>query len=213
MSTTSSSEVASDDGPVVAGGHSRLRRATDALWLFYAVLGGVGVFALLIIVVIDVLLRFTVNSGITGANDMVSAWLMTTIAFTGIALAQRTGARIQVDFLMDAVPGRLRRGVDVLVLVLVGIVGALFAWYGWLEAREQMAAGEYAPIGDLPLWPFRFLVPLGFAGFTLACLMSAVETLRNDPDAPPVSAIESELNDPTHHISMDTPATDARTIR
>lgn len=205
MSTTRPSGKPGAATPTTTSRRTPIRRAADALWLFYAVLGGLGVFALLITVVVDVLLRFTVNKGITGGNDLVAAWFMTTIAFTGIALAQRTGGRIQVDFLMDAVPRRLRRVVDAVILLAVAAVGALFAWFGWLEALEQMEAGEYAPIGDRPLWPFRFLVPLGFGGFTLACILSAVETLRGDPDAPPVSAVQGELDDPAHHLRTDSP--------
>ncbi len=158
-----------------------VRRLTDALWLLYAVVGGLAVIALLVTVVADVLLRYLFSSGIAGANDVVSSWFMTTVAFTGIALAQRTGGRIQVDFVLDAVPGRLRRVTDVVVLLAVAALGALFAWFGWQEALDQMEAGEYAPIGDRPLWPFRFLVPVGFAGFTLACLMSAADTARHGP--------------------------------
>ncbi len=170
-----------------------LGRVTQALWTFYAVLGGIGLLALLVVVVLDVVLRYTRGAGIPGSNDLVAAWFMTTIAFAGIALSQRTNGGIQVDFVVDAASGRLRRALDVLVLVAVAVVGALFAWFGWLEALEQMEAGEYAPIGDRPLWPFRFLVPIGFAGFTLACLLQAVETARSDPDRPPESEVDREL--------------------
>ncbi len=64
---------------------------------------------------------------------------------TGIALAQKYDGRIQVDFLMDTVPGRLRQVVDVVVVLAVAVVGALFAWYGWQEALEQMEVGELRP--------------------------------------------------------------------
>ncbi|WP_435741974.1 TRAP transporter small permease [Nocardioides sp. SYSU DS0663] len=172
---------------------SRLGRALDAVWTFYAVLGGVGVVALLGVVVVDVLLRYLASSGITGANDMVASWFMVTIAFAGVALAQRAGGRIQVDFVADAVPGRLRQVVDVLVLLAVAGVGVLFAWFGWEEALSKTASGEYAPIGNRPLWPFRFLVPLGFAGFALACLLSAVEVVRRGPSEKPAAEVEYEL--------------------
>lgn len=170
-----------------------LGRVLDAVWTFYAVVGGLGVVALLGVVVVDVLLRYLASSGIAGANDMVASWFMVTIAFAGVALAQRAGGRIQVDFVADAVPGRLRQVVDALVLLAVAVAGALFAWFGWEEALTQMAAGEYAPIGNRPLWPFRFLVPLGFAGFTLACLLSALEVVRRGPSEKPAAEIDYEL--------------------
>lgn len=172
-----------------------IRRAADALWLGYAVLGGIAVLTLLVVVVVDVLLRYLANTGISGGNDLVSSWFMTTIAFTGIALAQRRNGRIQVDFVMDAAPARLRLVVDVLILLLVGAVGALFAWFGWQEALDQMEAGEFTPIGGRPIWPFRFLVPIGFLGFTAACLLSAVATVKHGPTESPASEVEQELAD------------------
>lgn len=174
-----------------------LGRLAAGLWLLYTVVGGLAVTALLVTVVADVLLRYLFNSGIAGANDIVSSWFMTTVAFTGIALAQRTGGRIQVDFVMDAVPGRLRQLSDVVVLLAVAALGALFAWYGWTEALDQMEAGEYAPIGDRPLWPFRFLVPIGFAGFTLACLLSAADTVRRGPIETPAMELDTAATDNT----------------
>ena len=188
MSTPDTPPLASDRPRPTA----RVGRVADALWKGYAVLGGLGVLTLLVVVVIDVSLRYLANSGIPGGNDLVSSWFMTTIAFAGIALAQAKDGRIQVDFLMDATPGRLRQVVDVLVLLAVGAVGALFAWYGWQEAMDQMEAGEYTPIGERPIWPFRFLVPLGFAGFTLACLLSAIEVVRRGPSEIPLSEVEYE---------------------
>lgn len=169
-----------------------LERVLDVVWTFYAVVGGLGVVGLLALVVVDVLLRYLANSGIAGANDMVSSWFMVTIAMAGVAVAQRAGGRIQVDFVADAVPARLRQVVDAVILLAVAGVGALFAWYGWEEALAKMASGEYAPIGDRPIWPFRFLVPLGFAGFTLACLLSALEVVRRGPSEKSAAEIEYE---------------------
>lgn len=194
-----------------ATGESRsgVRRAADALWTLYAVLGGLAVLALLGVVLVDVALRYIASSGVKGANDMVASWFMTAIAFTGIALAQKYDGRIQVDFLMDTVPGRLRQVVDVVVVLAVAVVGALFAWYGWQEALEQMEAGEYAPIGHLPIWPFRFLVPLGFAGFTVACVLTAVDLVRGGPTEVSAADLEHER---AHREHTPDPQTDLRSV-
>jgi len=162
-----------------------LARLTRLVWLLYSVAGGAALVALLLTVVLDVVLRFASGSGIEGANDMVSSWWMVTIAFTGIALAQRANGRIQVDFLVDALPARTRLVVDVVVLLVVAGFALALAWGGWVEALEQKEAGEYAAIGHRLIWPFRFVVPLGFAGFAFACFLSIVELVRRGPtDAP-----------------------------
>lgn len=160
-----------------------LGRLVDAVWLLLAIAGGVAVLGLLVTVVVNLLLRELAGTGIEGANDMVASWFMVTVAFTGIAIAQRHDGRIQVDFLVDALPPRMRRVVDIVVLVAVGAVGLMFAWGGLREALHQMDVGEYAAIGHRLIWPFRFVVPVGFAAFALACLLSVVESVRNVPSA------------------------------
>lgn len=170
---------AHDDGQ--ERGRGLVPALNRVLWTVIAVLGGLSVVALLGTVVVDVLLRFLQGSSIMGANDMVASWWMVSIAFFGIALAQRFDGRIQVDFLVDALPPAMRRVVDVLVLLVVAAIGAVLCWGGLLEALEQMEAGEYAAVGHRPIWPARFVVPLGFAAFTLACIQSIVQLLARPP--------------------------------
>ncbi|MFV0459672.1 MAG: TRAP transporter small permease [Actinomycetales bacterium] len=189
--------MSTDESPGPKGADPRsaggLSRVTGILWTAYAVIGGIGVLALLGTVVADVLLRYFAGAGIRGGSDLVSSWFMTTIAFTGIALMQRRGGLIQVDFIADAMPGRIRQVVDVLALLVTALVALLFAWFGLEQAIDQMEAGEYAPIGNRPIWPFRFMVPLGFAGFALACLLSVVDVVRRGPVEIPAAELEREI--------------------
>jgi len=151
--------------------------------VFWAILTAIGVLSiagLFFTVIVDVILRYTAGSGIPGGNDMVASWWMVSVAFIGIALAQHSRGRIQVDFLVDALPRRMRRIVDTVVFSLVGIIGVVLMVATFEEALHQMSVGEYAPIGHRLIWPFRFMAPLGFLGFSFACALSIVHIWRKE---------------------------------
>ncbi|WP_127817921.1 TRAP transporter small permease [Microbacterium sp. CPCC 204701] len=151
-----------------------LGSVSRVFWVILTAIGVLSVAGLFFTVIVDVVLRYTAGSGIPGGNDMVSSWWMVSIAFVGIALAQHSRGRIQVDFLVDALPPRMRRIVDTAIFTVVCVIGLVLVVATFQEALHQMDVGEYAPIGHRPIWPFRFMAPLGFLGFSFACVLSIV---------------------------------------
>lgn len=184
MSTIQETDEVAFDADQEVGGV--LGAISKVFWRILLVIGIASVAGLFVTVVADVVLRYTAGSGIPGANDMVASWWMVSIVFMGIALAQHSEGRIQVDFLVDALPPRLRRIVDTIIFVLIGAIGLLLVGTTFVEAMHQMSIGEYAPIGHRLIWPFRFVVPLGFLGFAFACALSIVTIWQraNREDAP-----------------------------
>ena len=159
------------DDQAVSGALGSVSRV---FWVILTAIGVLSVAGLFFTVIVDVVLRYTAGSGIPGGNDMVSSWWMVSIAFIGIALAQHSRGRIQVDFLVDALPVRMRRVVDTVIFSLIGVIGLILVAATFQEALHQMTVGEYAPIGHRLIWPFRFMAPLGFLGFSFACVLSIV---------------------------------------
>lgn len=172
MSIVQEAEEAAPDQDQEVGGV--LGAISRVFWRILLVIGVASVAGLFVTVIADVALRYTAGSGIPGANDMVASWWMVSIVFMGIALAQHSEGRIQVDFLVDALPPRLRRAVDTVIFAIIGAIGLLLVCTTFFEAMHQMSIGEYAPIGHRLIWPFRFAVPLGFLGFAFACALSII---------------------------------------
>lgn len=160
-----------EDDQTVSG---PLGAVSRVFWVILTAIGVLSIAGLFVTVIVDVALRYTAGSGIPGGNDMVSSWWMVSIAFVGIALAQHSRGRIQVDFLVDALPPRMRRIVDTVIFALIGVIGLVLVVMTLQEAFHQMSVGEYAPIGHRLIWPFRFMAPLGFLGFSFACVLSIV---------------------------------------
>lgn len=141
-------------------------------------LGGIAVLLILVTVVADVAVRQVAGSGILSADTMVSDWWMVAVAMLGIVAAERSGAQIVVDILGERVSPTAARRIAVFAGTIVTIFAALVALVSFGEALTQMRLGEYAPVGALPIWPARFLIPLGFAGLAIVAGARVVRIVR-----------------------------------
>ncbi|MDR7303918.1 TRAP transporter small permease [Haloactinomyces albus] len=165
-------------GTVRAAGHRQVtvigRYLSRGFWGFVTVLAGTAVILLLLTVVLNVALRYLAGAGIQAANAMVTNWWMAPIAILGLAMAQREGSQIRVDFVIDSLPPAMKRLIEPVVLAVVAGFGLLLAYMGLQEALVQMELGEYTTVGSLPIWPVRFAVPLGFFALAVAAVTRAL---------------------------------------
>lgn len=141
-------------------------------------LGGIAVLLILVTVVVDVVVRQVAGSGILGADSMVSDWWMVAVAMLGIVAAERSGAQIVVDILGARVSPAAARRIAVFAGTVVAVFAATVAIVSFFEALNQMRLGEYAAVGDLPIWPARFLIPVGFGGLAVVAARNVIRTAR-----------------------------------
>jgi TRAP-type C4-dicarboxylate transport system permease small subunit len=167
-----------------------LSRAIGILTGTAEVIGGIAIIGLMLLVVVDVSLRYLAGSPLRGTIDYVSYLLMPAMVTLGFAVAERNGEHIGNPTLLNRLARPERRNVVVLSGALVIAFLAFQIWAAWGAALESLASEEFSPGGlGLPLWPARFLIPLGLALF-------AVEFIRRLVSNSALRAIESgELED------------------
>ena len=132
---------------------------------------GAGLFLMMVVVVLDVTLKYLINQPVPGTLEMVSFYFMSVCAFLPIAYVQKTERHIVMTLATERLsPDALR------VLIAVGyLVGAaylcLIAWASTHEAihmtevRESSSAIHF----EILIWPARWCVPLGTG--LMACWM------------------------------------------
>lgn len=151
-----------------------MTRAESLLgWLVKAggVIGVGCIFALVLVTVATVLLRL-VSVAFPGSYALSELLLIPAISFS-LGYAAWEGAHTRVEFLTRFLPVR----VSDMLEGVIGLAGLAF-WVFitravWLEAVKKMAQNESAPIIDVPVWPFRWLM------VTALVLMGAVLLLRS----------------------------------
>lgn len=145
-----------------------------------AVLGGVCIFAMMLVGIVDVLGLQLLGRALPGAYELTES-LMVASVFLALALAQASGRHIRVQILMPYLPPALRSALGrVAHLATAGLL-ALLAVVGWQAAVESYAVGEFSS-GWLrfPVWPARAVLALGAGLMALQALADAVTT-RPDP--------------------------------
>ena len=154
-----------------------IERAADRVAQGLALVGAIGLMALLLHVAAEVLARNLLDRPIPATNEIVSRYYMVLIAFLPLAWVERSRAMISVEILDSFLPSPLMRLSDILVAVIACVIYAAIAWVTWGDAVKNYALGTFVDVLGyaLPVWPTYFLPP---AGFLLAALVTALRGIQ-----------------------------------
>ena len=120
--------------------------------------------ALMLLVTIEVFKRYLLNDPSAWVYD-ASNMLYGTLFMMGGAYALAHDAHVRGDFIYGSLKPRTQATFDLVLYGLFFLPGVLaLTWSGWVQAQESLAIHEktFSAV-PLPLYPFRFVVPLAGA--------------------------------------------------
>jgi TRAP-type transport system small permease protein len=144
-------------------------RLAERLYRSAALAGGVVLVAVMLLTVLDVALRHTLNAPLAGAYELTEL-AMAAIAFLGLAHAQHLGEHITIDLLYERLPPFGRRALDGLSRLVSSLVAGAVTWQLLGYLGRMQASGEVTGVLGLPVYPAVGLAGAGFGLFTLALL-------------------------------------------
>ncbi len=155
-----------------------LERAADRLAQGLALVGAVGIAAMLVHIGADVLTRNLLGRPIPATNEIVAGYYMVLIAFLPLAWVERNRGMVSVDLLEAVMSPQARRASDLFVALLATALYLVIAWVGWQAAMSRWNIGAFVDVLGyrLPIWPTYFLPP---AGFLLAAMMTLLRALQS----------------------------------
>ena len=130
------------------------------------------VFAMTGVIMFEIVSRYAFNAPTVWGQD-VSGWLEVTYVFLGGAYALQNDHFVRVDLFFDRMPEKVQAIID---LTVTTVLFAAFLWVmiglGWGLAMQSFAMNETSMAGDWggPVWPAKFMVPVGAALLGLAWL-------------------------------------------
>ncbi len=139
-------------------------------------LAGLILAATALLVVANILGRTLLQRSILGTYEMVG---FLTAAVVGLALARCAveNSHIAIDFILDRLPVRLQRLVD-LVLGIPVFLFLLLATYNLFIYGARIAqSGEVSPTTKLIFYPFIYLVALGLLALALVVALKLVRSV------------------------------------
>lgn len=124
--------------------------------------------------------RFVLNDSVSWGEEL-PAHLLAMLTFIGAAYLTRTNEHLGFDAVLRVMPAGMQRVVTGMNLILMGVFGAMLAWYGGLAAASFGARSLISV--DAPMVLFRAAMPFGGALITLFCAVRLVGILsgRIDP--------------------------------
>jgi TRAP-type C4-dicarboxylate transport system permease small subunit len=152
-----------------------LLRALGAVEKVVSSIAAIFMFAIMIIVFSDVIMRYAFNRPFSWAYDLISLYLMAGVFFLILSEAYASHAHVSVDILQQRFPPAIIRVTEI-VTCLVGIaVFSLIAYLGFLRAVESFRSSDVMAGGiPWPMWPSIGFVPFGAGLITLRLLLHLV---------------------------------------
>lgn len=140
------------------------RTTTDIAGRLSSVLHGVGTLAvipaLIVMVAIDVLLRYGFNAPLLWGNE-VGALLLLVVFFAGLPHCTDLGGHIRMELFYERMGPRGKHLADLLSALAGLVVTTLLCVGAFGSSADMLEYGEGAEMIDIPYWPF--------AAFMLLC--------------------------------------------
>jgi TRAP-type C4-dicarboxylate transport system permease small subunit len=131
--------------------------------------------AIMLLTVADVTARYFVHRPIAGAFELTEYVFLgaTVLSFGYVELVR---GHVQVRFALDWLNPESRRILTIINLLLALAISLTFTWYSSKSSIESFVSAEFRQgnIIDLPMWPARASLTLGFGMFCLALLANII---------------------------------------
>ena len=158
----------------------------------------IAIVAMMGLITADVIARNAFRKSLL-ISDEVSSYLLVVMTFFGIAYSLRSGSLLRIEFILFALPKRVRAATDVLFdLAALGVCLLLlralirFTWITW--EREAVAP----TLIETPLWIPQLAMPLGMIilviAFALELRTSVMRLLGRAPEPPAESKPHFEIS-------------------
>jgi TRAP-type C4-dicarboxylate transport system permease small subunit len=133
--------------------------------------GGLMLFALTGLTVLDVVLRYVFNAPLFGARDAAKLMLLIAVALS-VAYSARTGGQVAIELFTNFLGPGFTRWTEVFVrLAALGML-AVLSWRLWVSGLNAGRFGEASLALQIPFKPFYFILS---AGMLLYALVLVVE--------------------------------------
>jgi len=156
-------------------------RLADRVSQALALVGALGLVALLFHVSAEVVARNLLGRPIPATNQIVSHYYMVLIAFLPLGWVERSRAMISVELIEGFLPAAVKRLSDALVAALSTLIYAAIAWVTLGVAIKNYQVGSFVEVlgWPLPIWPTYALPPAGFALAALITVFRALQSFRS----------------------------------
>lgn len=172
--------------------YSKTERTLLKLERVMCILSGLAIFSLMLLAVISVGGRNTIDQPLPGYVDFIEQ-ILPMIAFLGISYTQREGGHIRMDILVGKLKGRALWLAEITTVLFMLLLIVLLLWGSWehfLRAFDFNApywSTDSSVDLNIPIWPAKLLVPVSFGVLFLRLILQLygyIMAYKNNEDRP-----------------------------
>lgn len=130
-----------------------------------------------IVVFIQVICRFILKSSLPWSEELCR-YLLVWVSFLGGAYGVKTGAHLGVEAVTLIMPEKMRKVVEVLMLVLGIVLCCVILYYGIDIVKTQFRRIQYSPAMHMPMAYAYLAIPVGMVFFILRYVLRLIEAIK-----------------------------------
>ena len=155
-------------------------RKLKKIELFLAVLAGIIALILMVLITLDVILRFFFNSSIPGSFEIVTLSFIG-VVFLGLPYVQSVKGNINIDIFTRKLSTKTQRILDIIGFILGLLVIVLLTWQTGVESWKSFISNDYTMgLVHIPYWPSKFMITLGLSFLTVRLLIDTLLFIFTD---------------------------------
>jgi len=131
---------------------------------------------MMLMIVLDVIMRFLFNKPILGTVELAS-YMLSIIVFTTIPMVESEEGHISISILFDRLPRKIGTFIYAFVYIIgIGIL-VLISWSSFLLAADYMQRNRLTSILYIPVYPFVYLAAVCIALYALIMLINLLKRI------------------------------------
>ncbi len=146
-------------------------KSEQALTRYLGYILGILFFFIIFLVIALVFLRYGFNTTIVGGNELVVILFIYTSALGAAAVVGRD-EHIAITFFVDKLPGKLKKAVDILKLLLIAFLNGAMIKYSipWISKT----GGYTTAVLGIPRYYLQIIIPISCAIAVIYCLFQII---------------------------------------
>jgi len=131
-----------------------------------------------IVVFIQVICRFILKSSLPWSEELCR-YLLVWVSFMGGAYGVKTGAHLGVEAVTLIMPKKMRKVVEILMLIVGIVLCCVILKYGIDIVKTQFKRIQYSPAMHVPMGYAYLAIPVGMVFFILRYVLKLIDAVKN----------------------------------
>jgi TRAP-type C4-dicarboxylate transport system permease small subunit len=156
--------------------NKKLNNLNERVTLWLARIGSIGLAGMMFLTLFDVVGRAFDHP--ISVSVEVTEIIMGMMIYLGLGYTTFLRGHIRVDILIINMSPRIQSLLDLITGVIALLIAILISWRLWIYAHSRLVNGDLTQIGEVPVWPYAFIMAFSSMLMVTSLLLYIYSTSR-----------------------------------